>query len=123
MLAEGSWIKDACITHSVIGLRSQIRAGVKMTNTIMMGADYYGFFRRGEEEEKGEIGLGVGSNCVIEGAIIDKNARIGKNVVIQPFPRGTDIDKDSWVVRDGIVVIPKGATIQPGQHITPDAMG
>jgi glucose-1-phosphate adenylyltransferase len=123
MLAEGSWIKDACITHSVIGLRSQIRAGVKMANTIMMGADYYGFFRRGEEEEKGEIGLGVGSNCDIEGAIIDKNARIGKDVVIKPFPRGTDLDHECWVVRDGIVVIPKGATIDPGVHITPDSIG
>ncbi len=123
MLAEGSWIKDACIKHSVIGLRSQIRAGVKMTNTIMMGADYYGFFRRGEEEEKGEVGLGVGSNCEIEGAIIDKNARIGKDVVIKPFPRGTDLDKECWVVRDGIVVIPKGATIQPGLRITPETMG
>jgi glucose-1-phosphate adenylyltransferase len=120
MLAEGSWIKDACISHSVIGLRSQIRAGVTMHNTIMMGADYYGFFRRGEEEAKGEVGLGVGSNCVIEGAIIDKNARIGRDVVIKPFPRGTDLDRDCWVVRDGIVVIPKGATIQPGQHITPE---
>jgi glucose-1-phosphate adenylyltransferase len=64
--------------------------------------------------------LGVGSNCVIEGAIIDKNARIGRDVVIKPFPRGTDLDRDCWVVRDGIVVIPKGATIDPGTHITPE---
>jgi glucose-1-phosphate adenylyltransferase len=121
-LAEGSWIKDAHIRHSVIGLRSQIRSGVKMADTIMMGADFYGFFRRGEEEEKGEVGLGIGSNCHIEGAIIDKNARIGKDVTIKPFPRGTDIDNLSWVVRDGIVVIPKGAIIQPGTRITPEAM-
>ena len=122
MLAEGSWIKDACIKHSVIGLRSQIRAGVKMTDTVMMGADYYGFFRRGEEEEKGEVGLGVGSDCSIEGAIIDKNARIGKNVTIRPFPRGTDIDRECWVVRDGIVIVPKNAILQPGTRITPDSI-
>lgn len=121
MLAEGSWIKDACIHRSVVGLRSQIRSGVQMSNTIMMGADYYGFFRRGEEEEKGEIGLGVGSNCQIEGAIIDKNARIGKDVVIKPFPPGTELDRDCWVVREGIVIIPKGATVQPGTKITPEA--
>jgi len=120
MLAEGSWIKDACIKRSVIGLRSQIRSGVTMTDSILMGADYYGFFRRGEEEEKGEVGLGIGSNCVIEGAIIDKNARIGKDVVIKPFPRGTELERDCWVVRDGIVVVPKGATLQPGTHITPE---
>lgn len=121
MLAEGCWIKDARIRRSVVGLRSQIRSGVKMTNTIMMGADYYGFFRRGEEEEKGEIGLGVGSNCQIEGAIIDKNARIGRDVVIKPFPPGMELDRDCWVVREGIVIIPKGATVQPGTKITPEA--
>jgi len=122
MLAEGCWIKDACIHRSVVGLRSQIRSGVQMTDTIMMGADYYGFFRRGEEEEKGEIGLGVGSNCQIEGAIIDKNAHIGKEVVIKPFPPGTDLDGDCWVVREGIVIIPKGAIVQPGTHITPESV-
>ena len=121
MLAEGCWIKDARIRRSVVGLRSQIRSGVTMSDTIMMGADYYGFFRRGEEEEKGEIGLGVGSNCQIEGAIIDKNARIGKDVVIKPFPPGTDCDGDCWVVREGIVIIPKGAIVQSGTHITPEA--
>jgi glucose-1-phosphate adenylyltransferase len=57
--------------------------------------------------------LKIGQNCSIEGAIIDKNARLGENVVIRKFPRGTDLDGDQWVVRDGIVVIPKNAQVMP----------
>ena len=67
------------------------------------------------------IPLGIGANCRIEGAIIDKNARIAERVTILPFPPGTDIDTDTWVVRDGIVVIPKGTVLQPGTVIGPGA--
>lgn len=120
MLAEGCWIKGAKISRSVIGLRSQIRPGAVIKDTILMGADYYGFFRRGVDEVNGRPELGISSGCQIEGAIIDKNARIGREVVIRPFPRGTDIDNECWVVRDGVVVIPKNAIIQPGTIISPE---
>ena len=118
LLAEGCWIKGAEINDSVIGLRSQIRPGAVINETIMMGADYYGFFRRGEEPE-GEIGLGIGRDCHVSGAIIDKNARLGAGVVIEPFPRGTDIDHAMYTVRDGIVVIPKNMQLPPGTRIGP----
>ena len=116
-LADGCWIKGAQITHSVIGLRSQIRAGVVIKDSILMGADYYGFFRS-EEEEKG-IPLGIGNDCHIEGAIIDKNARIGSGTTILPFPRGTELETSSWMVRDGIVVVPKNTILSPGTRIAP----
>ena len=119
LLTEGCWIENAEISHSVIGLRSQIRAGSKIINSVLMGADYYGFFRHGEKN-KNEISLGIGKDCYIEGAIIDKNVRVGNGVVIKPFPRGTDIETEDWVVKDGIVVIPKGTTIMPGTRIAPD---
>jgi len=118
LLAEGCWINDAKISHSVIGLRSQIRSGVIIKDSILMGADSYGFFRAREVEEKG-IPLGIGNDCYIEGAIIDKNARIGKGTTILPFPRGTELDNPNWCVRDGIVVIPKNTILSPGTHIAP----
>ena len=65
------------------------------------------------------IPLGIGSGSEISGAIIDKNARIGRNVVIRPFPRGADLDGENWVVRDGIVVIPKRAVLPDGTYIGP----
>ena len=64
--------------------------------------------------------MGIGENTQIEGAIIDKNACIGKGVVIRSFPRGTDLDSENWVVRDGIVVIPKNAVLMDGTYIGPD---
>ena len=57
--------------------------------------------------------------CDIEGAILDKNVRLGKGVVIRPFPPGADVDGDGWVVQDGIVVIPKDVVIPAGTRIAP----
>jgi glucose-1-phosphate adenylyltransferase len=117
MIAEGCCICQAEITHSIIGLRSQIGSGVKIKDTIVMGSDYY-------DSPNGAAGpnlilLGIGPDCSIEGAIIDKNTRLGSNVTIRPFPRGTDIDSEEWSVRDGIVIIPKGTTLLPGTVIAP----
>jgi len=117
LLADGCQIKEAVISNSIVGLRAQIAGGVTMKDTIMMGADYYD---QPNIPPKGGISLGIGANCTIEGAIIDKNVRMGENVVIRPFPRGKDLDEGSWVVRDGIVVIPKSSVVHPGTYIGPD---
>ena len=82
LLAEGCQIHRAEITNCVIGLRSQIADGVVLNNTILMGADYYDTPGR---PMRGGIPIGVGRDCDIDGAIIDKNARIGEGVVIKPF--------------------------------------
>jgi len=119
LIAEGCWIQEADIRSAVIGLRSQIRTGTKIKKSILMGADYYGFFRRGKEEDE-ELILGIGKDCDIEGAIIDKNSSVGNGTVIRPFPLGTNIDNELYVVRDGIVVIPKGTRLPPGTRIAPD---
>lgn len=117
LMAEGCQIHKAAIEESIVGLRSQIANGVEMKRTIMMGADYYE-----DEMPAGPIPIGIGPNCSIEGAILDKNARIGECVVIKPFPSGTEIDEKNWYVRDGIVVVPKSTTLYPGTHIGPDEM-
>ena len=117
LLADGCQIQGAIISNSIVGLRSQIASGVQMKDSIMMGADY---FDQPNTPPRGGIPLGIGANCNIEGAIIDKNVRMGENVVIKPFPRGTDLDGGNWVVQDGIVVIPKSTVVYPGTHIGPD---
>ena len=101
----------------MIGLRSQISDGVRIDKSIIMGSDYY---NSPDDTIPSNIPLGIGANCQIEGAIIDKNARIGDNVVIKPFPRGVELDKGNWVVQDGIVVIPKSTVLHPGTYIGPD---
>lgn len=113
LIAEGCRITSAKINHSVIGLRSTIKPGAQIKDSILMGADYY--------DPTGEIPIGIGENCHIEGAIIDKNVRMGQDVCIKPFPLGTDIDKDAYSVKDGIVVIPKRTVLPSGTRICPEA--
>ena len=113
LIAEGSRILKSEITHSIIGIRSQIATGCVIKDSIVMGSDYY------ERDDEG-LPIGIGANCHIEGAILDKNARIGDNVTILPFPRNADIDNEKWYVRDGIVVIPKDIEIPSGTRIAPE---
>jgi glucose-1-phosphate adenylyltransferase len=113
LLAEGCRIKKAKITHSVVGLRSNIAAGTVIKDSILMGSDYY------TSEQPGLPAIGIGSDCHIEGAIIDKNARLGADVIIRPFPPGTEWNTDTWSVQDGIVVVPKNSLIPSGTRIEP----
>ncbi|MBI2757518.1 MAG: glucose-1-phosphate adenylyltransferase [Chloroflexi bacterium] len=115
LLSNGCRVQKARITHSVIGVRSQISAGTQIKDSIIMGADYYDPGKR-----PSSIPTGVGPNCDIEGAILDKNVRIGEGAVIRPFPRRTEIDSENWFVRDGVVVIPKNSEIAPGTRIAPE---
>ena len=118
LLAEGCCIQNAEIHHSVIGLRSQIHDGVVIKDSIIMGCDYYET-PCSENQPGVKVAMGIGSGSHIEGAIIDKNARIGRGVVIKPFPRGVEIDKDYYSVRDGVVIVPKDAMLLPGKIIAP----
>ena len=114
-LSDGCYIGKAEITRSVIGLRSQIQDGSIIKNTVIMGADYYDI----KDSPVNDISIGIGENSKIDGAIIDKNARIGANVIISPFPPGTEEDQNNWSIRDGIVVIPKSVIIPDGTTISP----
>ena len=124
LLAEGCCIRGANIRHSIIGVRSQINRGVTIRDSIIMGADTYDRpFAHNPDEDGDTIPIGIGSNSYIEGAIIDKNARVGHDVVIKPFPLDAVIeDRPDWVVRDGVVVIPKEAVIPPGTRIEPETV-
>ena len=115
LLAESCRISDAEICDSIIGLRSQIGRGTRIHQSILMGADYYEAIAPSDM-----IPLGIGENCDIQGAILDKNVRIGPGVVIRPFSPGAEFEHRDWVVRDGIVVIPKNTTLPAGTIIAPD---
>lgn len=118
LLADGGRIQEATIRNSVIGLRSIISHGVSIQRTILMGADYYeSQDERSENERAGRPNIGVGSNCYIEGAIIDKNARIGPGVIVRHKPDRPDEEHESWVAREGIVIIPKNAVVPSGTVI------
>ncbi|HSM54820.1 MAG TPA: glucose-1-phosphate adenylyltransferase [Candidatus Sulfomarinibacteraceae bacterium] len=118
LLADGGRIQEATLRNSVIGLRSIIGHGVSIQRTIIMGADYYESQEDREHNRRmGRPDVGIGPNSFIEGAIIDKNARIGQGVIVRHRPDREDEDGDDWVSRDGIVIIPKNAVIPRGTVI------
>jgi glucose-1-phosphate adenylyltransferase len=111
IISDGCIISDAHIERSVIGIRSIIQSGATIKNSVIMGADFFEQDRPGA----GDVPLiGVGKNCVIDRAIIDKNARIADGVVITPEGKQSDLDADNYFIRDGIVVVPKNAVIPAG---------
>jgi glucose-1-phosphate adenylyltransferase len=117
LLSDGCIVEGAVIRNAVVGIRSVIGDNVEIEDTVIMGADYYE--PQARETTPGAPPIGIGEGSRIRGAIVDKNARIGPGVQIQPFPRGTDIEEDQWVVRDGLVVIPKDSILPKGMKIGP----
>ena len=113
VIAEGCIIHAAKIERSVIGVRSRIGAESTVINTYMMGNDYYETLDE-MNRNKISIVMGIGERCFIKNAIIDKNCRIGDDVRINGGTHLKDCETDTYVVRDGIVVIKKGAVIPKG---------
>jgi glucose-1-phosphate adenylyltransferase len=113
VIAEGCIIHAKSIEKSVIGIRSRIGKESVIKNTYMMGSDYYESL---EEIEKNHISVlvGVGQYCNINNAILDKNSRIGDNVTINGGKHLEDAETETYVVKDGIVVIKKGAELPKG---------
>ena len=115
MISDGCHIRSAKLDRCVLGIRSLINPGSSLKNTVMMGADYYESDVGGTPW--GEIPIGIGRDCLIEDAIIDKNARIGDGVVITPHDKDANSEGPGFYIRDGIVVIPKNAVIPSGTRI------
>ncbi len=115
VIAEGSIILCESIERCIVGIRSRIGFGTKIKSTYIMGNDYYETLTRiNEQKSKGVPLLGIGENCVIENAIIDKNVHIGDNVTIIGGEDLPDQDHELYTVKDGIVVIKKGVFIYDG---------
>ncbi len=118
IVGDGSNIRNAKIERSVVGLRSQIGPGVHMSHTIMMGADFYEQpSDRDQNRSRGVPDVGIGQGSRIDGAIIDKNARIGRDVTIKNVDWVEETEEDNYAIRDGIVVVPKDAVIPDGTVI------
>jgi glucose-1-phosphate adenylyltransferase len=111
VIAEGTIADGATIEQSVIGVRTVLRH-CTVRRTLIMGADYY------DEPSRAEVvPLGIGEGSVIENAIVDKNARIGRDCVITNEKGLREADGEGWGIRDGIVVIPRRAVIPAGTVI------
>lgn len=118
IIAEGCILSGADIRHSIIGVRSRIGGGTTIKHSIVMGADMYETLEQMEENAARRIpNIGIGNHCTIINAIIDKDVRIGDNVSIINAHNLQDKDEENYHIRDGIIVIPKGAWIRSGTVI------
>ena len=118
VISDGCIINRANINTSIVGLRTIVGSGTELNRVIVLGSDYYESAESVEKNEKaGRPRIGIGENCKIENAIIDKNARIGNNVIISPAGKQENLDHERYYIRDGIIVIPKDAVIPHGTVI------
>jgi glucose-1-phosphate adenylyltransferase len=119
VIGDGSILTDSSLHHCVLGIRSYIGEGSVLDDTIVMGSDYY------ETEEqlaaniaRGRPHLGVGKNCRIQGAILDKNTRIGDGCELSPAGKADgSYAQGAVIIRDGVLVVPKNAVLPPGTKV------
>ncbi|KAK9149557.1 hypothetical protein Scep_008314 [Stephania cephalantha] len=120
IISHGCFLRECNVEHSIVGVRSRLEYGVDLKDTMMMGADYY----QTESEiasllAEGKVPMGVGPNTILRNCIIDKNAKIGKDVSItnKDGVQEADRSKEGFYIRTGITVILKNATIPNGTVI------
>lgn len=120
MVSEGCILNGMYARSSIIGLRSRVDKGVRLEDSILMGTDYFQSIEdiRGDID-KGIPHIGIGENSIIRRAIIDKNVRIGKNVKLLNLSgiENKDDENGCYYIREGIIIVPKNATIADGTEI------
>lgn len=111
-VSEGCVIKDSTLNRCMVGIRSVIRSNCALENVVMMGADSYeSDAEKLEADRAGKPRLGIGKNCKIKNAIIDKNARIGDNVELSPDGKPDRWESGDLYVRDGVIIVTKNGVI------------
>jgi glucose-1-phosphate adenylyltransferase len=115
IIAEGSIIHASRLENCVVGIRSRVGHGTTIVSSYLMGNDYYETLpEMNHSKEHGIPNIGIGERCYIKNAIIDKNCRIGNDVRINGGEHLPATDHSLYTVKDGIVVVKKGAVIPDG---------
>jgi glucose-1-phosphate adenylyltransferase len=118
LVSEGGILMGAEIERSVVGIRSRIGQGTHIRHSLVLGADYYESLEEIDRAQaKGLPPVGIGPDAVIERAIVDKNARVGRGVRIVNAEGAQEKDGVGYYIRDGIVIVPKGGVIPDGAVI------
>ena len=118
IISEGCTLVEAEVEQAIIGVRTILGAGVRIYQSVVMGADLYeSEADKARNAKNGIPSIGIGRGSIIHRAIIDKNARIGENVIISNEARIDEVDGDGYHIREGIVVVTKDAVIADGTRI------
>jgi len=120
IVGEGTILKNCSINHCVLGVRSRVEDNVVLQDSLLMGSDFFESASEREElRSNGGIPLGVGEGSTVKRAILDKNARVGRNVTIVNKDNVEEADRPEhgFYIRNGIVVVVKNASIADGMVI------
>lgn len=117
LLSDGCIISGHRILNSVIGTRAIVGEGTVIEHSVVMGADYFEHEKELARKPEGVPPLGIGKDCYIKNAIVDKNVHIGDSVYISPDGKPDGESTEYYLVRDGVIVIPKGAVIPSGTRL------
>jgi glucose-1-phosphate adenylyltransferase len=110
LISEGCYLAGCNVDTSVVGVRSAVREGTRISRSVLLGADFYEY----GEPPQGLPALGIGKDVVLDRVIIDKNARIGDGARLVNEQRIEHADGDGYYIRSGIIVVAKGGVIKPG---------
>ncbi len=110
----GCYLESCQVESSVVGIRTRIDRGSRVSRSVLLGADYFEEVGRSSADQPA---IGIGRDVVLDRVIVDKNARIGDGVRLVNQNRVEKADGDGWFIRSGIVVVPKGATVPPGTTV------
>jgi glucose-1-phosphate adenylyltransferase len=111
IIDEGCFLEQCEVEESVVGIRTIVRSGARITRSVLLGADYF------DEQSDGRPPLGIGRNVVVDRAVIDKNARIGDGARLTNERGVQHADGDGYYIRSGIIVVPKGGVIAAGTTV------
>jgi glucose-1-phosphate adenylyltransferase len=107
LVAEGAYLDTCEVRSSIVGIRTSVKRGAKISRSVLLGADYF-------DETAGDIPLGIGKDAVLDRVIVDKNARIGDGVRLTNERGIENADGDGYYIRGGIIIVPKGGVVKPG---------
>jgi glucose-1-phosphate adenylyltransferase len=113
VVAEGCFLDRCRVERSIVGIRMQLQPGSRVTRSVLLGADFYESDDDAPAQGDGPS-LGIGPGSVLDRVIVDKNARIGSHVRLVNEAGVADADGDGYVIRGGIIVVPKGAVVPDG---------
>jgi glucose-1-phosphate adenylyltransferase len=112
IVADGCYLDGCEVTNSIIGIRTHVHPGTRITRSVLLGADFY---EEGTAAE--EVSLGIGRNVILDRVIVDKNARIGDDVRLVNEKGVQEADGDGYFIRNGIIIVPKGARVRAGVSV------
>jgi glucose-1-phosphate adenylyltransferase len=108
IVAEGCYLDQCTVADSVVGIRTRVSSGARISRSVLLGADYY------EEDGTHPVPLGIGRDVTLDRVVVDKNARIGDGARLVNTAALDHADGEGYVIRNGIIIVPKNGVIAAG---------